>query len=71
MDWTGPSKQFKFQKRLPLTPTAYPSYHQLSASLTWGEVTDEGVRHGAMQLTQLPVHEHRKQIHNISNYANR
>ena len=27
------SEQVKFQKRLPLTPTAYPSYHQPFASL--------------------------------------
>ena len=55
----GPSKQLKFQKRLHLTPTAYTSYHQPFASLTWGGVRGEGVRHGAMQLTQLPVHEPR------------
>ena len=63
-----PSKQLKFQKRLPLTRTAYPSYHPLFASLTWGGVGGEGVRHGAMQLTQLHVNERRYQI---TNYANR
>ena len=55
----GPSKQLKFQMRLPLTPTAYPSYHQPFASLNWGGVRGECVRNGAMQLAQLPVHERR------------
>ena len=38
-----PSKQLKFQKRPPLTPTAHPSYHQPFASHTRGGLRGERV----------------------------